>query len=82
MLEGMGSRRVFMFDMFKDWFDDLSDMQAFWFIFACIIAGLGFIATLAIVSPIALIAFGIILLIACMAGFIAFGILMMVREDL
>lgn len=71
-----------MFDKFENWFDDLSDMQAFWFIFACVIAVLGFIAALAIISPVALIVLGIILLIACMAGFVAFGILVTIREDL
>ena len=72
----------FMFDRFEDWFDDLSDMQAFWFIFVVVLMSLGFIALLAAISPFALIVFGIILLIACLAGFISFGILMMVREDL
>lgn len=67
--------------MFEDWFDGLSDMQAFWFIFAIVVAVFGFIAMLAIISPVALAVFGIILLIACMAGLIAFGILMMVRCD-
>lgn len=71
-----------MFDMFSDWFDDLSNMQAFWFIFAVVVLSLGFIVLVAVISPIALIVLGIILLIACMAGFISFGILMMVREDL
>ena len=70
-----------MFSMFEDWFDGLSDMQAFWFIFAIVVAVFGFIAMLAIISPVALAVFGIILLIACMAGLIAFGILMMVRCD-
>ena len=70
-----------MFSMFEDWFDGLSDMQAFWFIFAIVVAVFGFIAMLAIISPVALAVFGIILLIACMAGLIAFGILMMVRDD-
>lgn len=71
-----------MFDMFSDWFDDLSNMRAFWFIFAVVVLSLGFIVLVAVISPIALIVLGIILLIACMAGFISFGILMMVREDL
>ena len=71
-----------MFDMFSDWFDDLSNMQAFWFIFAVVVLSLGFIVLVAVISPIALIVLGIILLIACMAGLISFGILMMVREDL
>ena len=70
-----------MFSMFEEWFDGLSNMQAFWFIFAVVVASLGSIVLLAIISPMALLAFAIILLIACMAGFIAFGILMMVRED-
>lgn len=71
-----------MFSMFEDWFDDLSNMQAFWFIFAVVVLSLGFIVLVAVISPIALIVLGIILLIACMAGLISFGILMMVREDL
>lgn len=71
-----------MFDMFRDWFDDLSNMQAFWFIFAIVVLSLGFIVLVAVISPIALIVLGIILLIACFAGFMSFGILMMVREDL
>ena len=71
-----------MFDRFEDWFDDLSDMQAFWFIFVVVLMSLGFIALLAAISPFALSVFGIILLIACLAGFVSFGILMMVREDL
>lgn len=71
-----------MFDMFEDWFDDLSNMQAFWFIFVVVVLSLGFIVLVAVISPIALIVLGIILLIACMAGLISFGILMMVREDL
>ena len=70
-----------MFDMFSDWFDDLSNMQAFWFIFAVVVLSLGFIVLVAVISPIALIVLGIILMIACMAGFISFGILMMIRED-
>ena len=71
-----------MLDRFKDWFDDLSDMRAFWFIFVVVLISLGFIALLAAISPAALLVLGIILLIACLAGFISFGILMMVREDL
>ena len=71
-----------MFDRFEDWFDDLSDMQAFWFIFVVVLMSLGFIALLAAISPFALIVFGIILLIACLAGFISFGILMIIREGL
>ena len=71
-----------MFSMFEDWFDGLSNMQAFWFIFACVVAGLGFIALLAVISPMALVGFGMILLVASMAGLIAFGILMMIREDI
>lgn len=70
-----------MFSMFEDWFDGLSNMQAFWFIFAIVVAVFGFIAMLAIISPMALVAFTIILLIACMAGFIAFGILIAIRDD-
>ena len=70
-----------MFSMFEDWFDGLSNMQAFWFIFVIIVAVFGFIAMLAIISPMALAAFAIILLIACMAGFIAFGILIAIRDD-
>ena len=73
---------VFMLDRFKDWFDDLSDMRAFWFIFVVVLISLGFIALLAAISPATLLVLGIILLIACLAGFISFGILMMVREDL
>ena len=80
MLERMNSRRTFMFDMFKDWFDDLSDMQAFWFIFVVVLMSLGFIALLAVISPAALLVFGIILLVVCLTAFISFGILMMVRE--
>lgn len=70
-----------MFDMFSDWFDNLSNTQAFWFIFAVVVLSLGFIVLVSVISPIALIVLGIILLIACMAGLISFGILMMVRED-
>ena len=81
MLEKMDSRRVFMFDMFKDWFDDLSDMRAFWFIFVVVLMSLGFIALLAVISPAALLVFGIILLVVCLTAFISFGIFMMVRED-
>jgi len=76
MLERMGS----MFDMFKDWFDDLSDMQAFLFIFVIVLMSLGFIVLLAVISPAALLVFGIILLVVCLTAFISFGILMMVRE--
>lgn len=71
-----------MFDMFSDWFDDLSNMQAFWFIFAVVVLSLGFIVLVAVISPIALIVLGIILLVACFAGFMSFGILMMIRDDL
>lgn len=71
-----------MFDKFKDWFDDLSDVRAFWFIFVVVLISLGFIALLAAISPVALAVFGIIILVACFAGVISFGILMMVREDL
>ena len=77
----MLERMAFMLRMFEDWFDDLSVMHAFWFIFAIVVAVFGFIAMLAIISPMALVAFAIILLIACMAGLIAFGILIMVRCD-
>lgn len=70
-----------MFSMFEDWFDGLSDMQAFWFIFVIVVAVFGFIAMLAIISPVALAVFVIILLIACPAGLIAFCILTMVRCD-
>lgn len=78
MLGRMGS----VFDKFKDWFDDLSDVRAFWFIFVVVLISLGFIALLAAISPVALAVFGIIILVACFAGVISFGILMMVREDL
>ena len=71
-----------MFDKFKDWFDYLSDVRAFWFIFVVVLISLGFIALLAAISPVALAVFGIIILVACFAGVISFGILMMVREDL
>lgn len=71
-----------MLDRFKDRFDDLSDMRAFWFIFVVVLVSLGFIALLAAISPAALLVLGIILLIACLAGFVSFGILMMIREDL
>lgn len=68
--------------MFEDWFDGLSNMKAFWFIFVIVVAAFGLIATLAIISPLALAVLGVILMIACMAGVIAFGILMMIREDI
>lgn len=70
-----------MFSMFEDWFDSLNNMQAFWFIFAVVVASLGFIVLLAVISPMALIVLAIILLIALTAGFMSFGILMMIRED-
>lgn len=70
-----------MFSMFEDWFDGLSNMQAFWFIFVIVVAVFGFITILAIISPMALVALAIILLIVCMAGFIAFGILIAIRDD-
>lgn len=69
-----------MFDMFRDWFDDLSNMQAFWFIFAMVVVSIGFIVLMAVISPVALFVLTIILLMACFAGFIAFGILMMIRD--
>lgn len=70
---------VFMLDRFKDWFDDLSDMRAFWFIFVVVLISLGFIALLAAISPAALIILGIILVIACLTGFISYAILMLIR---
>ena len=70
-----------MFDMFEDWFDGLSNMQAFWFIFAIVVASLGFIVLLAAISPTALVALTIILFVAAMAGLISFGILIAIRED-
>ena len=68
-----------MLDRFKDWFDDLSDMRAFWFIFVVVLISLGFIALLAAISPAALIILGIILVIACLTGFISYAILMLIR---
>lgn len=70
-----------MLDMFRDWFDGLSNMQAFWFIFAIVVASLGFIILLAAISPIALVALAIILFVAAVAGLISFGILIVIRND-
>ena len=70
-----------MFSMFEDWFDSLSNTRAFWFIFAIVVASLGFIVLLAAISPIALIALAIILLVAAVAGLISFGILIVIRDD-